>query len=300
MKPPKSYSNPGSFRAAFLRKVPPRFQKLAVMQRYALRVCRHIPHAVVKGGVGLELRLKRAWTTQDVDFVISGDPRKTLPMLQEAGRIDLGDFLTFQVREDRSSSIIDTPGMHYAGARFHVKAAFGTRPDGHSFAIETTYARVEHYDEVHCRLEEFPQIEGGDLRLYPLTLQLAEKIHAYTDPNIRDDPKHSRYRDLVDIGLIAEACSVRAEGLAADLTRTFEDRRASARKQGVELQDLPSSLPPPPEPWGELYERFAQKEGLRWKTSQELVSEAKAFLDPVLASDVADGSWDPEQHAWVR
>lgn len=51
---------------------------------------------------------------------------------------------------------------------------------------------------------------------------------------------------------------------------------------------------------GELYERFAQKEGLRWKTIQELVSEAKAFLDPVLASDVADGSWDPEQHAWVR
>lgn len=300
MKPPKTYTNPGSFHAAFMRKIKPdRFQKLEVMRRFALRVCRHVPEAVVKGGLALELRLERARTTEDIDVVLSGNPSRTLSSLREAARIDLGDFLSFKVEEDRSKSVIDTPGMHYEGARFKVGATFGGRSKAdYTFKVETTYDRTESYDVVPCELVEFPQIEGGELRIYPLSLQLAEKVHAYTDPKIRDDPKHSRYRDLVDIGLIAASFSVAADALAKDLKMTFERRRESAGKQGIVLHDLPSSLPTPPAPWSELYARFAQRESLRWATLHQVFAQARAFLDPVLAFEVQAGRWDPEQGVW--
>jgi hypothetical protein len=305
MKPPRSYASPGSFRAAFKKKVvPERYQKLAVMHRFVLRVCRHFPRAVVKGGVALELRLARARTTDDIDVVISGDPTKTLLALREAARIDLGDFLMFEVEEDRAGRVIDTPGMHYRGARFVIRATFGGRstPD-FRFKLEATYDKVESFDVVPCRLHEFPQLEGGDLRIYPLPLQLAEKVHAYTDPNIRDDPKHSRYRDLVDIGLVAAHFAVDADALARDLKATFSRPMKSAaqrntEQRGVLLHELPRALPPPPAAWSVLYDKLAHREDLPWATIHDVLSQARAFLDPVLARDVQSGRWDPARGIW--
>lgn len=301
MKPPRTYTNPGSFRAAFKKKVvPERFQKLAVMHRFAIRVCRHIPGAVVKGGVALELRLTRIRTTEDIDVVISGDPAQTLSLLRGAARIDLGDFLVFEIEEDKSGGVIDTPGMHYKGARFVVRATFGGRsaPD-YRFKLETTYEKLERFDIVPSQLVGFPQVEAGELRIHPLALQLAEKVHAYTDPNIRDDPRHSRYRDLVDIALVAANFAVDADVLASDLEATFARRRKSAEQHKVVLQDLPVSLPPPPASWSALYDKLTQREQLPWSTLQGVFTQAQAFLDPILASEARSGRWDPARGVWT-
>ena len=48
--------------------------------------------AILKGGLALELRLDRARTTKDVDLRMVGSPEGILERLQEAGRLDLGDF----------------------------------------------------------------------------------------------------------------------------------------------------------------------------------------------------------------
>ncbi len=302
MKPPKTYANPGSFRAAFKKKVvPERFQKLAMMQRFALRLCRSIPSAVVKGGVALELRLARARTTDDIDVVLSGDPGRTLSMLREAAMLDLGDFLVFDIEEDRSGRVIDTPGMHYEGARFIVRATFGGRstPDAR-FKLETTYDRVERFDVLPCQLGGFPQVEAGDLRVYPLSLQLAEKVHAYTDPTIRDDPRHSRYRDLVDIALVTAHFEIEADALVSDIHATFTRRKESAAKHGVGLHDVPSSLPPPPPSWSELYDKLVQREPLPWRDLQTVFELGRAFFDPVLATGVKGARWDPNRRVWTR
>lgn len=298
----KRYTNPGSFRAAFKKKiVPERYQKLIVMQRFALRVCRQIPSAVMKGGVALELRLSRVRTTKDIDFVVSGDPRQTLQMLRRAALVDLGDFLSFVVEPDKAGGTIDTPGMHYRGSRFVIRATFGGRstPD-YRFKLEVVYDKARGFDLLPCSMPEFPQTEAGDLRIYPIPLQIAEKVHAYTDPNIRDDPKHARYRDLIDIGLLAGRCPVKGSILVEDLRTTFERRKQSARRHGFELHDLPPSLPPPPEPWGKLYATYTIKENLPWGSLGDLFTQAQAFLNPVLAYEVESGVWNPEHQEWNR
>ena len=56
----------------------------------------------LKGGLVLELRLDRARTTKDVDVRMMGSPATILANLQRAGRLDLGDFMAFEVLPDRA------------------------------------------------------------------------------------------------------------------------------------------------------------------------------------------------------
>lgn len=52
----------------------PARELVLVMQRFAARVCQIFPQAVVKGGLGLELRLDTPRTTKDADIMVPGMP----------------------------------------------------------------------------------------------------------------------------------------------------------------------------------------------------------------------------------
>lgn len=63
-----------------------RTRQLLVFDRFLARVVNELGDAVVlKGGLVLELRLRRARTTKDVDLRVSGDPAQLLARLQRAG-----------------------------------------------------------------------------------------------------------------------------------------------------------------------------------------------------------------------
>ena len=53
---------------------------------------------MLKGGLVLELRLQRARTTKDIDLRMMGTPAELLDRLQAAGRLDLGDFMRFEIQ----------------------------------------------------------------------------------------------------------------------------------------------------------------------------------------------------------
>ena len=77
--------------AEFARK-----RQLLVFDRFLARVVAVLGDAAtLKGGLVLELRIERARTTKDVDLRMVGSPDGLLASLQEAGRRDLGDFLTW-------------------------------------------------------------------------------------------------------------------------------------------------------------------------------------------------------------
>lgn len=120
MTPPRNYASPEAFRQALEQRVRAaagasgmgRFRQLLVFDRFLARIFEHFgERAIAKGGVVLELRVERARTTRDVDVRLTGTTEALLVELQRAGRLDLGDFLTFLVEPDQAHPTIDNDGM---------------------------------------------------------------------------------------------------------------------------------------------------------------------------------------------
>ena len=100
----EAYGSPGQFKAAFDRRYREQPRALIIMmERFAARVCQEIDSAVIKGGLGLELRLETPRTTKDADLVVSGSANLEV-RLKQAGKMDLGDYLRFAVKPNNSSA----------------------------------------------------------------------------------------------------------------------------------------------------------------------------------------------------
>jgi hypothetical protein len=187
--PPQTYASPEAFKQAIERRIRTaagapgmaRFRQVLVFDRFLARVFERFgERAIVKGGVVLELRLERARTTRDVDIRMSGCSASLLTELQGAGRIDLGDFLTFVVEPDRDHPNIEGDGMVYDGLRFRVQAMLAGKVYAGSFGLDVGFGDV---------LTEAPEtIEGSDFlsfagvararhRIYPRVVHIAEKLH---------------------------------------------------------------------------------------------------------------------------
>jgi hypothetical protein len=131
----------------------------------------------------------------------------------------------------------------------------------------------------------FAGIAPPTLRLYPIETHIAEKLHAYTMPRVR---QNSRVKDLPDIALLATARAVDAKRLRAALDQTFAFRKT---------HEVPGKLPDAPPAWAMPYAAMAREEQLTWKTIADVTNAAREFLDPVLAGGL-DATWDPESWCW--
>lgn len=104
------YTSPSSFKEALESRLRAsskggsdlaRRRQLLVFDRLLARIVSVAGEAVtLKGGLVLELRLERARTTKDVDLRMVGDASEVLIELQRAGRLDLGDFMAFEISPD--------------------------------------------------------------------------------------------------------------------------------------------------------------------------------------------------------
>jgi hypothetical protein len=118
---PRAYKTPEAFKAAVDQRLRQlvgsgpaitRRRQMLVFDRFLARIGEAFGEgAVLKGGLVLEVRLERARTTRDIDLRLSGSPAALLERLQEAGRLNLGDFMTFEVRADARHPEIAGPGV---------------------------------------------------------------------------------------------------------------------------------------------------------------------------------------------
>lgn len=244
---------------------------------------------VLKGGLVLELRLQRARTTKDVDLRMMGTPAELLDRLQAAGRLDLGDFLRFEIQRDRQHPEIRGEGMKYAGHRFAAEGRLAGKVYGRRFGGDVGFGDplVGEPDEVvGDRLLDFAGIEPARMRLYPIVSHIAEKLHAYSMPRERPN---SRIKDLPDLALLASTGEIDAAQLRTGLETTFGFRGTHA---------LPTEVPRPPEHWTVPYAAMAEADELRWRSIEELYEAVHAFLGPVLAVRAANGRWSAGNWRW--
>jgi hypothetical protein len=301
------YATPQSFRAALEERQKRRatdaglpFDRIAQIDLYFRlmdRVLKELGNGVlVKGGIALELRLQRARTTGDIDLRAAGDPAKLLERLRRAGKLDLGDFLSFDVDERTDVDRIDGDGVIYEGKRLWVQAFFAGKPYRQRFRLDVAFGDplVGAPDEIEAPdALSFINIPPPKVPLYPVGTHLAEKVHAYTLPR---KTVNSRMKDLIDMALVAAEAhmqpfptKIRAAIVREALETTFGFRKT---------HDLPSNVPPPPEQWSSRYPREKDLNDLPWATIADVHAEAARFLDPVLARS-AVGTWEPNTRTWV-
>ena len=294
----RTYSSPEAFKQALEQRLRSaaktgaelaRKRQLLVFDRFLARIVAVLGDAAtLKGGLVLELRLERARTTKDVDLRMDGSPDDILAKLREAGRRDLGDFMTFEVGPDDDHPEIKNEGMQYDGLRFRAECKLAGKVYGQPFGVDVAFGDPilgEPEIMVAGDILAFAGIAPPTLRLYPIETHIAEKLHAYTMPRSRPN---SRVKDLPDLALLATVRAIDARRLRAALEQTFTFRKT---------HPLPALVPAPLPAWTAPYAAMAREAELAWPTLDDVTKAARAFLDPVLAGGL-DAVWNSGTWTW--
>jgi len=181
----RTYASPAAFKQALEQRLRAsagsgagfaRKRQLLVFERFLARVVAVFGDAAtLKGGLVLELRLERARTTRDVDLRLVGPPGEVLSKLQEAGRRDLADFMTFEVGSDD-----DHPELQNDGLRFRAECKLAGRLYGQPFGVDVAFGDPMLGEPERMVAEDvlaFAGIAPPRLRLYPIETHIAEKLH---------------------------------------------------------------------------------------------------------------------------
>jgi len=266
-----------------------RRRQLLVFERFLARVGQVAGDAVtLKGGLVLELRLTRARSTKDVDLRMMGPSSAVLARLQEAGRLNLGDHMAFEIRPDDEHPEMLNDGMRYEGYRYRAECRLAGKVYGRPFGVDVAVGDplIGEPDVVVAEnLLGFAGIAPPTLRLYPVVSHVAEKLHALTMPRTRPN---SRVRDLPDLALLATTGPIEGKLLRRAIDTTFDFRSTHA---------VPAVVPSPPGSWETPYATMAAADALPWATLSQLATAVSSFLNPVLQTE-SPGSWEPASWSW--
>lgn len=293
----RPYSSPPAFKQALEQRLKAasksgadfaRRRQMLVFDRFLARVVAVFGDAVLlKGGLVLELRLERARATKDIDLRLIGSSDTVLAKLREAARLDLTDFMIFEVAPDTEHPQMQNDGMRYVGLRFRTECRLAGKLYGQPFGVDVAFGDPILGEPDIVTAEDtlaFAGVAPPVLQLYPIETHIAEKLHAYTLPRERPN---TRVKDLPDIALLASMQPLDAGRLRMALAQTFEFRSTHA---------VPPSVPAPPASWSTPYGELARENELAWTTLEELIVAVGAFLNPVLAGK--NGSWRPPEWQW--
>jgi hypothetical protein len=236
---------------------------------------------LLKGGVALEYRLKRARATMDIDVSTRLDLDAMTATLEKAAALELNDYFTLRLGE--RSQPVDEVETH----RFNISVLYENGRLFENIKVDVGFADPwlgEPQRLTAPSLLEFAGIPPATVRAIPIEQHLAEKLHAYTKRYGAHGRESSRVKDLVDMALLVDA-GLNAEGLGRTLRDVFLARGA---------HDLPQRVPPPPSSWHSAYGRLAS--GLPVPaTSDEAHRHIAGILDPVLRLITSVGATDTKR-----
>jgi hypothetical protein len=274
----KQYKTAGAFRTALETRLQARAQvertdlqrlrRQVAFDRFLARLFPKGPKGtypwILKGGYAMELRIRSARTTKDIDLTLHDGTqlakkpdergKQVRVMLQDAAAIQLNDYFEFLVGEPRE----ELDGAPEGGSRYAVEA----RTDGRVFA--RFHVDIGIGDEV---LEPVDVVEGRDwlgfggiappsFPVISREQQFAEKVHAYSLP--RGDRANTRTKDLIDMLLLIRHGKLDDPTLATTIKATFANRAT---------HPIPRKLEPPPSEWKPVFQALARECDLDVKLS---------------------------------
>ncbi len=262
-----------------------RMRKMIAFDRFLARLLVEQPEEwVVKGGLALQLRLgERARTTKDIDLLLLVQLQEIFPRLREAGVRDLADWFVFEV-----SSVTRPTADEFGGNRYQLQSFLDGRIF-ESFHLDVGVGDplVEPVEYLQTpNLLEFAGFLPTAVPCYPITQQIAEKLHAYT--RTFQSGESSRVKDYVDILLLAGMGKIDSSRLRAAIDSTFLARQS---------HPLPTQLPEPPRNWERPFQRLAAEVRLEQSTLGEADAAMQEFLNSVLSGEII-GNWNPLHWSW--
>ncbi len=266
-----------------------RLRKMVAFDRFLARLAKNEPEAwLVKGGFALQLRLgTRARTTKDIDVSATKQwtREETTTHLRAVALLNLGDWFEFEVGEPAHAAT-GAPGH---GLRFPIRCLLDGR-QFENFHLDVGYGDpvLEPPDVLTAPgLLAFADIAPAKVRCYPLTTQVAEKLHTYT--RMYASGETSRAGDLADILLAASLEQFNNAKLRQAIEATFHARASHA---------VPREMSPPPQGISTSYKQLARELDLPWPTIEEAGQAAAKFLNPILKGD-ARPRWDTTSWRWT-
>ena len=229
---------------------------------------------LLKGGYAMELRLKTARTTRDMDLALKQLPMPTrdwddnastvLEALCEVGQLDLGDYFTFVFGD----AVQDLESAPYGGARFPVDA----RLAGRSFVrfhldVSTGDVLGQPYESLSGRDSlGFAGVASVQFQAVSPEEKFAEKLHPYTLP--RAGRENTRVKDLVDLVLLIGRTHMDAARLPKAIHETLQRRKTHG---------IPPSLISPPAFWSKPFSEMAVECGLAPDMAEQFAVVAQFF-----------------------
>jgi hypothetical protein len=263
-----------------------RLRKKVAFDRFLARLILLQPDQwVLKGGFAIELRLNdKARTTKDIDVLVLDNNIDILSALRNAGALDLSDWFQFVVQPVEFRFLDEIGNL-----RFNIRSLL----DGRTF--EEFHIDVGIGDPVIDPIEylegpsllDFTGIRPTLIPCYPVTQQIAEKLHAYTRPHASGES--SRVKDFVDILVLAGLGNIDPDRLLQAIRATFDTRNT---------HPLPHAFPDPPAEWSRPYQKLSAQVSLIYRTLDEANKAIKDFMNPLLAGE-ATHPWEPDRWAWL-
>lgn len=297
-EPHLPYASPRAFEAALTA----RFHRLAetgphnvtqlrrqfAYDRLLARCFTSDPRWVLKGGVSVLARIPDARHSADVDLAAADTaPETALEALRHCAGLELGDFFAFTL--DSPTALIQAaPGL-----RVPVNAQLGRRPYErfHVDLVSGPPLAGPHEHASPLVSVDIPGLVRPHYRVYPLAGIVADKICAITEHH--GEHPSTRFRDLVDLTLIARNQTLDAEATRGALATELLRRRLAPITE-IEVPDH--------EIWSAGYAKTVRTAPtLHGRIDfEQALSIVKRFIDPVLSGAITSGQWNPATTTWDR
>ena len=230
---PRAFTSSLNARATSMSKVTGRPTRELLELYYHRRLLARVFHAdadswVLKGGQALLVRWPQARYSTDIDLVHTVDESvvdDAVAALISAASTDLDDHLRYEHHDTSAERTANRPSR-----KVRFKAMFGLRQLS-VVSVDVVTAGTHPVGELHVEQLEAPfNVECGpwpDVRMWPLEDHVADKIAAMHERHGDRLRPSTRFKDLIDLVLIAMNSALDGPTAHTALHREVRRRRAA-------------------------------------------------------------------------
>lgn len=273
-----------------------KLQRQFVYDRFLARLFTYAPDGdwVLKGGTALLARVRTARHSLDIDlFRRTGTLETAVDELRAATDLDLDDHFRFVFAPAAPKFQDERPGQPDSQLATVKIAGYAGVTKVTDFSVDLVIGSIitgVPEPRQSAPTIAMPGLEPPRCLLYPVADHIADKVCATFELHTAAGLPSSRFRDLVDLVVIARTQRVDADALRTAIT-------AESAHRGL----APITSWSCPDTWAGRYSRLARDvaECQEHRTYRTATAFVATFLDPVLVDGLTGATWDPAQRRWT-